>query len=122
MKADTEKASGAYDRLKWAVVLLLVAVGVWGNQYYSGESVLYRVLALLALAAVAAFVAAQTETGARFVELLKASRAEIRKVVWPNRQEWTQTTLVVIVFVLVVALLLWGVDSLISWVIATVIG
>ena len=47
---------------------------------------------------------------------------EIRKVVWPTRPELVQTTAIVVVFVLVVALLLWGMDSLISWLVAGFIG
>ena len=40
---------------------------------------------------------------------------EIRKVVWPNRTETTQTTLIVLAAVIVASLLLWGLDSLFSF-------
>ena len=90
--------------------------------FRSAESLLYRVLALVALALVAAFVALQTERGRRFATLLKEARVEIRKVVWPTRPELIQTTAIVVVFVLVVALMLWGMDSLISWLVSGVIG
>jgi preprotein translocase subunit SecE len=49
-----------------------------------------------------------------FWNLIKGSRTEIRKVVWPTRQETTQTTMIVVVFVFVMALILWALDSL-SW-------
>nr|WP_246065482.1 preprotein translocase subunit SecE [Hydrocarboniclastica marina] len=110
------------DTLKWLVVFILVTVAVVGNTYYSAESLLYRVLAVVALAIVAGVIALQTSKGKRFAQLLKEARVEIRKVVWPTRQELTQTTLIVIVFVLVVALLLWGMDSLISWGVSGIIG
>ena len=45
------------DSLKWLVVVALVAAGVAGNSYFSGESLLYRVLALVVLAVIAGFVA-----------------------------------------------------------------
>ena len=108
--------------LKWLVVFVLIAIGVVGNQYFSAESLLYRVLALVGLAIVAALVALQTDRGRRFATLLKEARVEIRKVVWPTRPELVQTTAIVVVFVLVVALLLWGMDSLISWLVAGFIG
>ena len=92
------------------------------DRYFNAESLLYRVLALVALALVAAFVALQTERGRRFATLLKEARVEIRKVVWPTRPELIQTTAIVVVFVLVVALMLWGMDSLISWLVSGVIG
>ncbi|WP_152208471.1 preprotein translocase subunit SecE [Marinobacter changyiensis] len=122
MESKAESSSSRFDVVKWLVVFALVAVGVVGNQYFSAESVLYRVLALVAIALVAAFVALQTDRGRRFATLLKEARVEIRKVVWPTRPELIQTTVIVVIFVLVVALLLWGMDSLISLLVAGFIG
>ena len=56
------------------------------------------------------------------VEMAHAERSEIRRVVWPSNQETTQTTLVVLVLVLIFALILWGLDSLLSWIVSSVIG
>lgn len=110
------------DNLKWLVVVLLVAAGVGGNFYFGNESLLYRVLALVALAVVAGLIALQTARGAAFWKLAKEARMEIRKVVWPTRQETTQTTLVVVAFVLLMALILWGLDSLLGWLVSRIIG
>jgi preprotein translocase subunit SecE len=110
------------DGLKWVVVVAIVAAGVVGNSVYSEESLLYRVIALLVLAGVAGFVALQTAKGLAFFTLFKEARSEIRKVVWPTRQETLQTTLIVTVVVLIVGLLLWGLDSLLSLGVAAVIG
>src|SRR5690606_41882646 len=117
MAVNSEVKQARFDGLKWLLVGLLVVVGVVGNYMYSGESLLYRVIGLLVLAIIAAVVALQTVKGKKFSELLKEARVEIRKVVWPTRPELTQTTLIVVVFVLFVALILWGLDSLVSWVI-----
>jgi preprotein translocase subunit SecE len=122
VNAKVESTGSAVDTLKWLVVLTLVSVGVVGNYYYSAESLLYRTLALLVLAAVAGWFALQTKKGRAFGTLVAEARIEIRKVVWPTRQELIQTTMIVIVFVLVVALILWGVDSLIGWIVSGVIG
>jgi preprotein translocase subunit SecE len=110
------------DALKWLVVIAIVAAGVVGNSVFSGESLLYRVLALLALALVAGFVAFQTAKGRAFFQLFKEAKNEIRKVVWPTRQETLQTTAIVVVAVLIVGLLLWGLDSLLGWLVSGVIG
>ncbi len=111
-----------FDSLKWLVVFAIVAVGVVGNSVYANESLLYRVLALVALAIVAGFVALQTAKGKAFFRLFKEAKNEIRKVVWPTRQETLQTTLIVVVAVLIVGLLLWGLDSLLGWVVSGFIG
>ena len=121
MKAKAEQG-GRLNGLKWFVVVVLVSLGVAGNVYFGDESLLYRVLALLGLAVVAAFVAVQTTQGAAFWKLSKEARTEIRKVVWPTRQESTQTTLMVVAFVVVMALILWGLDTLLSWLASLIIG
>jgi preprotein translocase subunit SecE len=110
------------DWLKWLVVAALVAGAIYGNWYYSAESVLYRVLALLVVAVVSGFIAAQTEKGAAIVELAIGARTEWRKVVWPTKQERNQTTLIVVVVILLMAIALWGIDSLLSWVASIVMG
>ena len=122
MNAKAEAKGSRFDLLKWLVVAALVIVGVVGNQYFSAEPILYRVLALLAIAIVAGFVALQTTKGQSFFVLAKEARVEIRKVVWPTRQETTQTTMIVVAVVLVMALLLWGLDSLLGWLVSLIVG
>lgn len=122
MNAKAEATGSRFDLLKWLVVAALVVVGVVGNQYFSAEPILYRVLALLAISIVAGFVALQTTKGQSFFVLAKEARVEIRKVVWPTRQETTQTTMIVVAVVLVMALLLWGLDSLLGWLVSLIVG
>ncbi|TBV09129.1 preprotein translocase subunit SecE [Phytopseudomonas dryadis] len=122
MNAKAEAKETRFDLLKWLVVALLVVAGVVGNQYFSNEPILYRVVALLVLAVVAAGIALQTTKGQAFFGLAKEARVEIRKVVWPTRQETTQTTLIVVAVVLVMALLLWGLDSLLGWLVSFIVS
>ena len=123
MSTNTESsASGTLDWLKWLVVAALLGGGIYANWYYQDESLLIRVIAMLAGAAVVLFVAVQTERGRSTWNLMKEARSEIRRVVWPSNQETTQTTLVVMVLVLIFALILWGLDSLLSWFVSSVIG
>jgi preprotein translocase subunit SecE len=122
MNAKAEAKDSRLDLVKWLVVAAVVAVGVVGNQYFSGEPILYRVIGVLVLAVVAVFVALQTVKGQLFFSLVKEARTEIRKVVWPTRQETTQTTLIVVAVVLVMALVLWGLDSLLGWLVSLIVG
>lgn len=122
MASNSNQAVSHFDLPKWLFVIALIVLGVAGNQYFSDESLLYRALGLVALAIVAGFVALQTVKGRNLAQLFKEAKVEIRKVVWPTRPELLQTTGIVLVFVLFVALLLWGMDSLVAWIVSGFIG
>ena len=118
-----KSVGGALNTAKWLFALLVVAAGVYGNNFYSNDfSVLERTLALLPLAAVALFAALTTVQGKAFARLFKESRTEIRRVVWPTQQETTQTTMMVLVVVLIMALILWGLDWILIQLVSLVIG
>jgi preprotein translocase subunit SecE len=121
----TEKAraieSGG-DTLKWAIVTVLVVAGIYGNSYFADLSWLYRLLALLGLSAVAVLVAAKTVKGQAFIALGIEAKTEIRKVVWPTREETTHTTIIVVIAVLVLALVLYALDSSLSWLLKALLG
>lgn len=125
MSTKVENQNYRLDPLKWIIVTVLIAVGVFGNWYLATTaniSVFYRVVGLLVLAVLAIFIGLKTQKGQGFFNLAKSARAEIRKVVWPTRQETKQTTLIVVVVVLITALVLWGLDTLFGWLISLIIG
>jgi preprotein translocase subunit SecE len=95
---------------------------VYGNWYYSAESVLYRVIGFLVALAISGLVASQTAKGAATIELAIGARTEWRKVVWPTKQERNQTTLIVLVVIILMAVLLWMIDSLLSWAASGIMG
>jgi preprotein translocase subunit SecE len=104
-----------FDWLKWLVVLTLLGSGIYGNWYYSAEPLLYRVLALVTVTIVSGLIVSKTEHGNALVTLAIGARTEWYKVIWPTRQECNQTTLMVVAIILLMALILWGMDSLLSW-------
>tara|TARA_A100000164_G_scaffold137044_1_gene121686 strand:- start:247 stop:618 length:372 start_codon:yes stop_codon:yes gene_type:complete len=110
------------DRLRWLVAISLIVAGVGGNWYFQSESLLVRVAALLSIMGLAVLVIWNSRKGKEIVSLLRESRSEVRRVVWPTNQETNQTTLVVLVIVLIFSLILWGLDSLLGWIISSIIG
>mgnify|MGYP001222228036 FL=1 len=122
MNAKAETTASKLDPFKWIVAIAIVGGGVYVNAMYAAEPFLYRLIAGLALGAVVAVILMQTAQGQSTWKLAKEANVEIRKVVWPNRTETTQTTLIVVVVVLLVALMLWGLDSGVSWIVQGVIG
>ena len=64
----------------------------------------------------------QTEKGRRIWSFFGEAQIEVRKVVWPTREETVQTTLVVILMVFVIALFLWLLDLFLGWSIGVIMG
>jgi len=110
------------DWLKWLFVLMILAAVAVGNSIYSDQSLLYRVLAGLVLGVFACAIAVQTRQGATFWDLAKGSRAEVRRVVWPTKNERNRATLMVVVFVFFMSLVLWGLDALFGWLGSLLLG
>ena len=121
MNTKVETAS-KLDPVKWLFVLVVVGGGIYANAEYATTALVYRMLAGIVVAALAVAIALQTAQGRSAWELAREARVEIRKVVWPTRQETTQTTLIVVGVVLLVGLMLWGMDSGLSWGVQAIIG
>ena len=115
-------SSSAMDSVRWVISIALVALAVVGNQLYSEVPLLYRVLGITALSIIAAVAAAYTAKGKAFLSMLKEAQIETRKVVWPTGQETTQTTLVLLLVVVIMSLILWALDSLLGYLISGFIG
>jgi len=122
MNAKVENASSSVDKVKLLLALVIVAAGIAGFYHFEAHSTLLRVVGLLAVFGAATAVTLSSNPGKRAWNFAVAARAELRKVVWPSRQETIQTTLIVFVMVLVVALILWGFDSLLAYILRTLIG
>ncbi|MCP4323998.1 MAG: preprotein translocase subunit SecE [Alteromonadales bacterium] len=123
MNASTEEQpSSSLDTLKWGVIFILLAAAVAGNYVYGEQSVLIRAVAVVVMVGVAGLIALQTEKGRNAAMFAKEARTEVRKVVWPTRQEAVQTTGIVLVVTLLMSLLLWGLDSVLFWLVGLVTG
>ncbi len=121
LKTENQQAF-QLDWLKWVIVSILLLAGIVGNYYYSGISVPIRLAVWLVLLLAAGFVGTKTLKGRWVVDFFRDSRMELRKVVWPTREETMQTTLVVAAMVIILAILLWGMDSVLVWAIGWLTG
>lgn len=122
MSAKAETRGSKLDTAKLVVALLIVLAGAVAFNYYSDESLLLRVVAMLVVAGVALGIAVTTAQGRTALGFLKDARTEVRKVVWPTRNETLQTTLVVLIFVVLVGILLWIMDSFLLWAVKLLTG
>ena len=110
MNARAEAGGTGLDTAKLAAAALLLIGGIYGFYHFAAYSALLRVVGLLVVSGVAAAVALQTDQGRRLWQFAGDARNEVRKVVWPTRQETLQTTLIVIVMVLILGIILWLFD------------
>ena len=110
MNARAEAGATGLDTAKLVAAALLLVAGIYGFYHFAAYSTLLRVLGLLAVGGVAAAIALQTDVGRRLWQFSGDARNEVRKVVWPTRQETMQTTLVVIVMVFILGIILWLFD------------
>ena len=115
MVSKTESTSSALDTLKLMSALLVLLAGVVGFYYFEDESQLLRVLGMLGVAAIAFGIAATSYQGRQGLAFVKDARVEVRKVVWPTRQETLQTTIAVLIMVIIVAIMLWLFDMFLGW-------
>ncbi len=110
MVTKTEQTTSGFDTLKLMLALAILIAGVVGFYYFEDESQLLRVIGMLAIAGVSFFIVSTTDVGRRSLGFVKDARVEVRKVVRPTRQETLQTTLAVLVMVVLVAIMLWLID------------
>ena len=116
------KASNIADKIKWLVSICIFSAAIVGNSYYTEVAFLYRVLSVVVLFIIATLVLANTVFGKGAVTLMRESRTEMRRVVWPTRMETTQTFMVVFGSIIVLCLFFWALESLLSWLTKLILG
>jgi preprotein translocase subunit SecE len=122
MNTKAQVDGSGLDTVKLLAAVLLLIGGIGGFYYFEGYSTLLRVLGLLVISGIAVFIALQSVPGRRIWEFAVAARTEVRKVVWPTRQETIQTTLIVFAMVLVVGIVLWLFDMVLMVIVRSVTG
>ncbi len=110
MVTKAEQPASSIDTVKLFTALLILIAGVAGFYYFEDESQLLRVIGMLVVAGGAFFIVSTTGLGRRGLGFARDARVEVRKVVWPTRQETLQTTIAVLIMVFMVAIMLWLID------------
>ena len=115
-KIQQSKAAGASgDMVKYGLAILLIAAGVFAFYWFGQWPSPVRVIAVIAGLVAAALVFLTTQRGGHTKEFLSEARFELRKVVWPSRQDARRTTIVVMAVVVSISLILAAIDVVIQW-------
>ena len=117
-----ESQSGVLDIIKLLAAAGILVGGLYGYYYLVEVSLPLRVLLVLGGLIVGVAVAMTSTQGQRLWAFIQGSRVEIRKVIWPTKQETTQTAIAVFVFTLVMALFFWALDSGLLWLTRQLVG
>jgi len=110
------------DKLKIALAVGCVVLGVWGYYFFSETALVLRVLMVVGGLLAGAAVAWLSQPGKEFFVFAQDAWQESGRVSWPTRKETLQTTAVVFAFVVVMALFLFAVDSTLAWLIQLLTG
>ena len=124
MITQTEDSqSGVLDIIKLLLSAIALVGGLYAYYYYEPEiAQALRVLMVLAGTAAGIGIAMTSTQGQRLWHFIQGSRVEIRKVVWPTKQETTQTAIAVFIFTLIMSLFFWALDSGLLWLTRTLVG
>lgn len=119
MTEQVQDGATPLDAAKLVAAVALLVAGIAAFYYLADLPIWVRWLSVLAALVAGGFVALQSYQGRNFWQFVQGSRVELRKVVWPNRQETLQVTLLVFVMVAIMGLFFWALDwmlgSLTQW-------
>lgn len=119
---DTETSASPMDIVLLALASLVVVASLVGYYYFEQAPVVLRALGIVLALGVSAALLYRTAIGQFLWQFMLGSRVEMRKVVWPTRQEATQTTLAVFFFLLVMSVFFWGLDFLLLFITRGIMG
>jgi preprotein translocase subunit SecE len=122
MNTQAEPSPSIVDIVKQAFSVLIIVAGVAAFYYFSTDHsyfkeirLLYRVLGLVVIVLIALGMMLTTDVGHTVWNFVLESKQEVRKVVWPTREETMRTTLLVFAMVFIVGLILWLLDMFLFW-------
>jgi preprotein translocase subunit SecE len=110
MDSRLETGPTALDTAKLFLACLILVGGIFAYYFYTDVSVLWRAIGVLVAFLAALGVVMTTYHGHLLSQFIQGSRIELRKVVWPSREETMQTTAIVLVFALIGGVFFWLLD------------
>ena len=121
--SQAEVSNSIGEKLRWWLAIAAVIGGVVGNLYFEDDlKAILRVLILFGGIVLGVLIAATTVKGRNFFAFVKSANVERQKIVWPTRNETLQTTMIVIVVVVIIGLFLSLVDFFFSWLVGYFFG
>lgn len=115
MTEQVQQSATVLDTAKLVAAGVVLAAGIAAFYLLADLPIWLRWIIVLAALAAGSLVGLQSAQGRTFWAFVQSSRVELRKVVWPDRQETLQVTIVVFVMIVVLSLFFWGLDTLLGF-------
>jgi preprotein translocase subunit SecE len=122
METKVEEQATFVDTVKLALAVLILLAGLVSYYYFASSAVLLRAFGVIVAVAAGLGVVFTSFQGQLLWKFIQGARVELRKVVWPTREETIQTTLVVLVFALIGGVFFWLLDLVLLFVTSKLTG
>lgn len=122
MNTQAEATLSIADVIKQVFSGIVLISGLVAFYYFSEIQLLYRVLGLVLVVLISLGLVLTTDMGQSVWSFILESKIEVRKVVWPTRDETTRTTLLVFAMVFAVGFILWLLDMFLFWGVRLITG
>jgi preprotein translocase subunit SecE len=114
-EVQTPPGASAKDTALLTLSVIAILGGIAAFYWFEDQALAIRIALVVAGLVVGAGLAWVSWYGREFWQFALASRIELRKVVWPDREETIKTTYVVFIFAIVMGLFFWGLDWILTW-------
>ncbi len=110
MSVNEQDSIASFNGFRWLFAFVALGAAVYANHALVDGSILIRVAAILVLVALGLGIAMTTTKGRAGMIFAKEAKIEARKVVWPTRPETIQTSLIIVVAVVLIGFMLYLID------------
>jgi preprotein translocase subunit SecE len=114
-EVQTPVGAAAKDTALMMMSIVVLLAGIVAFYWFDEQPLLIRIAMVIVGLAAAAGLMWFSWYGREFWQFALAARIELRKVVWPEREETIKTTYVVFIFAIVMGLFFWGLDWVLTW-------
>ena len=121
-KSEVQESRSVMDTVKMFLSIAILLGSVVAYYTFADWHAVARILVVLLGVALAGYVLYTTELGASWFKYLVHTKKEVRQVVWPTRKETVQTTLIVVIAVIIVGIFLWLIDMFFLWAVKLLTG
>ena len=121
-EVQTSEGASAKDTALMALSILVLFAGIVAFYWYDEDALALRLAMVAGGLVVAGGLLWISWYGREFRQFAQAARVELRKVVWPSREDTVRTTMMVILFAIAMGVFFWVLDMILTWLIRWLTG